>query len=91
MVIPYQDEADAIKIANQSVRLRPIWLSLDTRYRLRGIEIARQVRAGIYTINGFAMDFGSPFGGYKKSGLGRELEPDGLQVFLEYKTVNLAP
>jgi betaine-aldehyde dehydrogenase len=87
VVIPYQDEADAIAIANDSDYglSGSVW----TQDIDRGVNIARQVRTGTYTINGFAMDFGSPFGGYKKSGLGRELGPEGLQVFLEYKTVNL--
>ena len=87
VVIPYQDEAEAITIANDSDYglSGSVW----TQDVDRGVNVARQVRTGTYTINGFAMDFGSPFGGYKKSGLGRELGPEGLQVFLEYKTVNL--
>ena len=87
VVIPYDDEADAIKIANDSNYglSGSVWTNdID-----HGVDIARKVRTGTYTINGFAMDFKSPFGGYKQSGIGRELGPEGLQTFLEYKTINL--
>ena len=55
----------------------------------KGIDIARRVRTGTYTVNGFGMDFGSPFGGFKSSGIGRELGPEGLAAYLEDKTINL--
>ncbi len=87
VVIPYEDEADAVKIANDSNYglSGSVWTNdID-----HGVDIARKVRTGTYTINGFAMDFKSPFGGYKQSGIGRELGPEGLQTFLEYKTINL--
>jgi betaine-aldehyde dehydrogenase len=54
-----------------------------------GIGIARQVRTGTYTVNGMMLEFGAPFGGYKDSGLGRELGPEGLSTYLEYKSVSL--
>ena len=87
VVIPYDDEADAVKIANDSNYglSGSVWTNdID-----HGVDIARKVRTGTYTINGFSMDFKSPFGGYKQSGIGRELGPEGLQTFLEYKTINL--
>ena len=84
-VMPYQDEADAIRIAN------------DTPYGLSGyvqsanIERARaaaaQIRAGNVHINGAGPDFAAPFGGYKQSGNGREWGVFGLEEFLEVKAV----
>jgi acyl-CoA reductase-like NAD-dependent aldehyde dehydrogenase len=55
----------------------------------RYMRIARQVRAGSLTLNGYRIEFGAPFGGYKESGIGREFGPEGLSSFLEYKTINL--
>jgi betaine-aldehyde dehydrogenase len=86
-VIPYDDERDALRIANESEYglCGSVWTSdLD-----HGVDVARQVRTGTYNVNGFAMEFGAPFGGFKASGIGRELGPEGLAAYLEAKTINL--
>ena len=54
-----------------------------------GVDVARRVRTGTYGVNGMGMDFASPFGGFKQSGIGRELGPEGLEGFLEPKTIVL--
>jgi aldehyde dehydrogenase (NAD+) len=86
-VIPYNDTEEAVRIANQSAYglSGTVW-SADVG---RGLAIARRIRTGIYTVNGMAMDFSSPFGGFKASGIGRELGPEGLAAYLEPKQINL--
>jgi betaine-aldehyde dehydrogenase len=86
-VIPYGDEEEAVAIANDSSYglSGTVW-SADVD---RGLDIARRVRTGTYTVNGFMLEFGAPFGGYKESGIGRELGPEGLAGYLEYKSVSL--
>jgi aldehyde dehydrogenase (NAD+) len=86
-VIPYSDQDEAIAIANDSdYGLSGTVWTADTE---RGIDVARQVRTGSITVNGFALAFQSPFGGFKSSGVGRELGPEGLQAYLEPKQLNL--
>ena len=84
-VIPYDDVDDAVRIAN------------DSDYGLSGsvwgadhdtaAAVARRIRTGTVNVNTFTMDFCSPFGGFKASGLGRELGPEGLAAFLQTQTV----
>ena len=85
-VIPYQDEADAVRIANDSDfgLGGAVWTG-DINH---GMDVARQVRTGSYGVNAMYMfDPGTPFGGYKCSGIGRELGPEGLAAYLEYKSI----
>jgi aldehyde dehydrogenase (NAD+) len=88
-VIPYTDEADAIAIANDSVYglCGTVW-GADAA---QATEIARQVKTGTIAVNHFAMAFAAPFGGYKQSGLGRELGPEGLEAYLEHQSISLDP
>lgn len=85
-VIPYEDEADALRIANDSEYglSGTVWTG-DAEH---GMEIARQVRTGTYGVNCLMLGANTPFGGYKASGLGRELGPEGLNGYLEYKTIS---
>jgi aldehyde dehydrogenase (NAD+) len=87
VVIPFDDDNDAIRIANDS--MYGLSGSVWTQDLDRAMGIARQVRTGSLTLNGYRIEFGAPFGGYKESGIGREFGPEGLGSFLEYKTINL--
>jgi aldehyde dehydrogenase (NAD+) len=84
-VIPYDTEAEAVAIANDSdYGLAGAVYTADVDH---GYEIAKQIRTGTYGINWYAFDMGSPFGGYKCSGIGREDGPEGLAAFCELKSV----
>jgi len=84
-VIPYDDEADAVRIANDSDYglAGTVWTA-DTEH---GMDVARQVRTGTYGVNCYMLESNTPFGGYKASGIGRELGPEGLGGYLEYKSI----
>jgi len=85
VAIPYEDENDAVGIANDSDYglSGSVWTS-DIEH---GLAVARRVRTGTYNVNGFTIDFGAPFGGYKCSGVGRELGPEGLREYIEHKSI----
>ena len=86
-VIPYEDEQQATRIANDSDF--GLGGSVWTRDPDRGAAFARTVRTGTIGVNGYNNDPVAPFGGVKASGLGRELGPEGLASFQETKTVYL--
>ena len=84
-VLRYQDEADALRIANESDYglAGSVWTS-DIAH---GMEIATGVRTGTYGINMYTLDIGAPFGGFKQSGIGREFGPEGLDEYTELQTL----
>ncbi len=86
-IIPYDDEDDAIDIANDSPYglAGGVW-SADTE---RAKRVARRLRTGQVGINGGAFNPLAPFGGYKQSGIGREFGTHGFEEFLEVKSLQL--
>lgn len=87
-VIAYDGGDDeAIRIANDS----PYGLSgtVWTADQDRGIEVARRVRTGNYGVNVFNSDVAAPFGGFKQSGMGRQLGVQGLEGYFEIKAIHL--
>ncbi|MEV6697466.1 aldehyde dehydrogenase [Streptomyces sp. NPDC051453] len=86
-LIRYESEDEAVALANDSeFGLSGAVFTADVEH---GTAIARRVRTGTITVNGFRLDLAAPFGGYKNSGIGREFGPEGLAAYFEYKTVNL--
>ncbi len=87
-VIPFTEEDEAIRIANDS----PYGLGggVHTNDMKRAIRVSRAIRAGTIGVNGFTVMPNAPFGGYKASGLGREGGWESIEGFLETKTVTVA-
>ena len=86
VIIPFENEAEAIRIANDT----PYGLAayLQTGNQERAERVAGRLRAGAIHINGGGFNYGSPFGGYKQSGNGREGGLMGLEDYLETKTLH---
>jgi aldehyde dehydrogenase (NAD+) len=87
-VIPYDDEREAIALANDSDYglCGSVWTA-DPEH---GAAVAAQVRTGVVAVNSsMILDFNAPFGGFKQSGIGRELGPEGIAPYTEYQTIIL--
>ncbi|MCV7413167.1 aldehyde dehydrogenase [Mycobacterium florentinum] len=88
VVIPYDDDEQAVAIANDSDY--GLAASIWTSDNARGLAMAEQIRSGSVWINdAHQINCRLPFGGYKQSGIGRELGPDALDAYTEVKTVHL--
>lgn len=85
VVIPFEDDADAIRIANDTEYGLSgyVW----SRDRERALAVAGALRTGMVHLNGASLDTAAPFGGYGKSGNGREWGVFGLEEFLEVKSI----
>ncbi len=84
-ILPYKDEEDAIRIANDTVYGLSGYVQSGSLERAR--RVASRLRTGNVHLNGAQMDMNSPFGGYKQSGNGREWGVEGLEEFLETKAI----
>jgi acyl-CoA reductase-like NAD-dependent aldehyde dehydrogenase len=84
-VLPYDDEADAVRIANDSIYglAGGVWSAT----KERALAVARKLRTGQVDINGGRFNALAPFGGYKKSGVGREIGPMALHEFFQLKAI----
>jgi aldehyde dehydrogenase (NAD+) len=88
-VIPYDSDADAVRLANDS--RYGLAGSVFTSDPERGLAVARSVRTGTFGLNGYAPDPRAPFGGFKESGIGREWGEPGLEEYVEVKAINGLP
>jgi acyl-CoA reductase-like NAD-dependent aldehyde dehydrogenase len=79
------ERAAAFAIANDSNY--GLGGSVWTTDEQRGIDVSRRVRTGTIGVNYYNLDLGAPFGGMKDSGIGRELGPEALNNYLEYKSI----
>lgn len=84
-VLPYEDEGDAIRIANDSDY--GLGGAVFTADQERGMDVARRIESGTVGVNHYALPIDAPFGGTKHSGIGRELGPEGLHAYLETKAI----
>jgi acyl-CoA reductase-like NAD-dependent aldehyde dehydrogenase len=85
-VIPFDDEAEAIRIANDTIYglSGSVW----TRNGARALRVARAIDTGVISINSnTSVRVSTPFGGFKQSGVGRELGPDALDHYTDVKNV----
>jgi len=84
-ILPYDDEEDAIKIANDTDYGLSGYISGADEGKIR--ELAEKINAGMIHVNGASTDINAPFGGYKRSGNGREWSVEGFEDYLETKAV----
>mmetsp|Transcript_10937 Transcript_10937/g.25184 ORF Transcript_10937/g.25184 Transcript_10937/m.25184 type:complete len:331 (-) Transcript_10937:260-1252(-) len=84
-IMPFEDEADAVRIANDTAFGLTSYVHTGCQQRAR--RVSRQLRAGMVVVNGAARAPGSPFGGMRQSGKGREGGTHGLREFLEVKAI----
>jgi acyl-CoA reductase-like NAD-dependent aldehyde dehydrogenase len=88
-VIPFEDEAEAIRLANDTIYglSGSVW----TRDGAKALRVARAIETGVISINSnTSVRVSTPFGGFKQSGVGRELGPDALEAYSEIKNVYYA-
>jgi acyl-CoA reductase-like NAD-dependent aldehyde dehydrogenase len=87
VVIPYEDDDDAVRIANDTVYglAGGVWSGDADRAK----RVARRMRTGQVDVNGGRFNIQAPFGGYKQSGIGRENGPFGIEEFLTVKSLQL--
>ena len=84
-LMPFDDDDEAVQVANASNYglAGSVWTADEDR----ALAVARRVRTGTIGLNYYALDLGAPFGGMKDSGIGRELGPEGINAYLEYKSI----
>ncbi len=87
-MIPFDEEDEAIRLANDTSY--GLGASVQTNDIKRALRVAQQVRSGTFGINGYTVLPNAPFGGMKTSGIGREGGREGIEAFLETKTVVIA-
>jgi betaine-aldehyde dehydrogenase len=88
-VIPFEGEEEAVRLANETIYglSGSIW----TQNGARALRVARRIETGVLSINSnTSVRVGTPFGGMKQSGVGRELGPHALDYYTEIKNVYLA-
>lgn len=84
-IVPYDTEDDAVRLANDSIYglAGGVWAGTQEK----ALDIARRLRTGQIDINGGRFNLLAPFGGYKKSGIGREIGPLALEEFFQLKSI----
>ena len=84
-IIPFETEEEAVKITNDTEYGLGNYIQTEDKEKAK--RVAKKLRSGIVYINGKGADSGTPFGGYRQSGNGREGGTWGLEEYLEVKTI----